>query len=211
MNDLRVSFPKPCTEQWDDMRPNGCNRHCARCDHIIHDLSRLTLDEAEALLASNDRVCVRAEVASDGVVKLKAGGNRRRIVAAIGTSVGLLTATSPAFAADGKPRGAIKGEVLGSCSAGSVIASAADGRVYRAKIGINGRYKVKRLPDGSYEVKVENFSPEPPPSENTGPEAPGAPGGGQVTVEAGRTSILNLTDPNGCIVVGMIQLEDRNG
>ncbi len=211
MNDLRVSFPKPCTEQWNEMRPDGCNRHCARCDHLIHDLSRLTLDEAEALVASNDKVCVRAEVASDGVVKLKAGGNRRRIVAVIGTSVGLMTAASPVFAADGKPRGAIKGEVLGSCSAGSVIATATDGRVYRAKIGINGRYKVKRLPDGSYEVKVETFPPEPPPEATAGPEAPAAPRTSHVTIEAGRTSILNLTDPNGCIVIGMIQIEDRHG
>jgi hypothetical protein len=214
MGDLRVSFPKPCTEQWDDMRPDSCNRHCARCDHIIHDLSQLTFEAAQQLACSGGEVCVRAEVQAGGVLKLKRGDGRqtRRMVATIGASVGILAATGQAAAAEPNQWGAIKGEILGTCmgAGGLVSATAADGRVYQAKIGRNNRYKVKRLPAGSYEVKLEFEEPQTPPDPAL--EALlAAPSGGKVMVGAGRTSVLNLTDPHGCIVIGMLKLENSNG
>ena len=32
------------------MTPAGCDRVCARCDKLIHDLSNYEIDEVEALL-----------------------------------------------------------------------------------------------------------------------------------------------------------------
>jgi hypothetical protein len=215
MKDLRVSFPKPCSEQWDAMRSEGCDRFCDRCEKTIHDLSQLTLEEAEELARSRDDFCVRVLVGPGGVVQLKRSDARsaRRMVATIGASVGILAASGQAAAVEPTKTGAIKGAVVGSCGfAGSIIATAADGSVYRAKIGMNGRYKVKRLPAGSYEVKLENAEPEAPPEENAGPETPlKTPNRSQVIVEAGRTSVSNIIDPNGCIIVGMLEVEDGNG
>jgi len=48
------------------MAPRGCNRQCASCDRIIHDLAALTFDEAAGLLASDEDVSVRAKAAATG-------------------------------------------------------------------------------------------------------------------------------------------------
>jgi hypothetical protein len=211
MDDLPVSFPKPCSERWEDMRPRGCNRFCDRCEKTIRDLSQLTIDDAERLARSGDKICVRAHVGPDGLVRLKPNDGRhaRRMVATIGASVGILAVSGQAAAADATKAGAIKGQTIASCGwDGSVSATAADGSVFHAKIGMNGRYKIKRLPAGSYEVKIESAAPQAPLEENAGPEAPaGTTTSSQVTVEAGHTSVLNLSNPNGCIVIGMLQIE----
>ena len=197
MSDLRVSFPKPCTEDWESMRPEGCNRFCARCEKTIHDLAQLTFEEAEKLARSADELCVRATLRTDGVVDLKPGLSARRIIATVGASVGLLAASGQA-AAGTQRLGAIKGEVQGSCGGGGrVIATSADGSVYYAKIGRDDRFKVKRLPAGSYEIKVddaESVSPFP-----------------KVTVEAGRTSVRDVMHPRACIIIGMLKIDDHSG
>ena len=54
MADLKVLFPSPCSEPWDGMAPQGCNRHCTSCDKTIHDLSALTIGEARQLLETAD-------------------------------------------------------------------------------------------------------------------------------------------------------------
>src|SRR6185369_252274 len=108
MQDVRVSFPRPCSEKWDEMSPSGCNRHCDRCDKIIHDLERLTLDEAEALLRSESEVCVRAKLDAEGAIQLKASRKPRvgRLVAA---SIGMLAMAAPATAAKPEPSRVIVG------------------------------------------------------------------------------------------------------
>ena len=208
MSDLRVSFPKPCRERWDDMRPDGCNRFCDKCDKTIHDLSKLTLEEAVELARSTRAICVRAEVNSDGLVELKAGRSTRRMVAAIGASVGILAA-SPAAAADGAKPGAIKGAVLGACG-GSVTATASDGTVYHAKVGLNGRYKVKRLPAGAYRVKVDPLPGSEAAAADLASISSPRPGADQVVVRPGHTSILDVADPNGCIIIGAISIDRSN-
>lgn len=176
----------------------GCNRFCEKCEKTIHDLSRLTLEQAERLANSGDEICVRAQVGPRGVVELRPGRSTRRMVAAIGASVGILTASGQASAAEDAKLGAIKGEVVGNCGGLIVSATAADGRIYRAKVGPNGRYKVKRLPAGRYGVTTE-----------VGPEPPKA---SEVVVEAGRTTRLDLKDPlNYCIVVGVLKIDKSNG
>lgn len=94
MADLKVEFPSPCSENWEQMAPRGCHRHCAACDKVIHDLTALTIDEAEALLAREDEVCVRAAIGPGGVIALKPSGRNtgRRMVAAAGASLALAAA-----------------------------------------------------------------------------------------------------------------------
>lgn len=94
MADLEVIFPKPCEQSWDAMSPRGCNRHCASCDTVVHDLAAMTFEEAEALLSREDETCVRAQLGPDGVLKLKPSGrsNGRRMIAAAGASLALASA-----------------------------------------------------------------------------------------------------------------------
>jgi hypothetical protein len=199
MSDLRVSFPKPCSERWDGMRSEGCNRFCERCEKTIYDLSHLTVEEVEELAGSGSEICVRARVGPDGQVELKRGHSARRMVATIGSSVGLLAASSHAVA--GTPKlGAIKGQIFEHCGSGTVSATAADGRIYRARIGSNDRYKLKRLPAGPYEVKVDVSYPSPDDPKAT-----------KVSVEAGQTSHANLREPGQCIIVGMLKIDESRG
>lgn len=76
MNELYVKFPKPCDERWEDMAPSGCNRHCAACDKVIHDLEQMTGAEAQALLDSGEEACVRAKVGPSGDIRLKGSSHR---------------------------------------------------------------------------------------------------------------------------------------
>ena len=155
MSDLRVKFPRPCSEKWDGMRAEGCNRFCHRCEQTIHDLSRLTLDEAQALLAAGNKVCVRAKLNADGVVDTMTGrkGTTRRMIATVGASVGLLALSAQAAATDNKPLGAISGTVRVVEDRLLAIATGPDGREYRAKVKPNGNYRIKHLPSGPYRVR----------------------------------------------------------
>jgi hypothetical protein len=106
MPDLRVSFPKPCDETWEAMTPSGCDRVCARCDHVVHDLSQYTLAEAEALLGANPGSCVRAQIGADGAVALKPGrgGKAGRMMIAVAATAGLLAAAAPGLCEAGASR-----------------------------------------------------------------------------------------------------------
>jgi hypothetical protein len=93
MADLKVAFPSPCSEPWEGMTPVGCNRHCAACDKMIHDLSTLKLAEVEDLLEGGEHVCVRARVGKGGEIELAdATHGRRRMIATVGASMALATA-----------------------------------------------------------------------------------------------------------------------
>jgi hypothetical protein len=153
MTDLQVAFPKPCEEAWEAMAPRGCNRHCASCDKIIHDLAALTFDEAEALLATEDEVCVRAKVGADGVIALKpsAGTTARRMVAAAGASLALATAACQTVPDSAEPRFEITGKFAHKSFYNSAELTSADGRTWskRREPG-TGRFIFSGLPPGTY-------------------------------------------------------------
>src|SRR5436190_183981 len=155
MADLRVSFPKPCDEKWEGMAPSGCDRVCARCDHVVHDLREYTLDEAEALLRTNPDSCVRAEIGADGAVALKPGrgGKVRRMVIAAAATAGLLAASTPAYAKRDRPPGAISGTVETYGSRVRVIATGSNGRTHRVMSDRNGRFTIRDLPADTYQLR----------------------------------------------------------
>jgi hypothetical protein len=180
MTDIKISFPSPCSENWDDMAPAGCNRHCASCDQTIFDLREYTLDQAEALMRSSDHLCVRAELDAAGAVKFKSSAkpSKRRMIASIGAAIGLVTAPTLAAAKDEKPqeqkvsakkKASKKVEYTGKI-AGKVDAVGYDSKVtawenssnprgktktYKGKVNPDGTYEISGLPDGSYAVFFE--------------------------------------------------------
>jgi hypothetical protein len=200
MGDLRVSFPKPCSEAWEEMRPAGRARLCARCDKAVHDLSRHTIAETEALLRREPETCVRASIGADGVVALK-GSRRdgaRRMVFAAAVTAGLLATAERAMARAERPQGAISGSIRMDGSIVHVTATDAAGRSFRAKAGMKGDYRIKHLPAGTYRLTFK-------PSCGSTWSVDG------VVVRDAMTSVPTTEGPDGCIIVGMLRIEDSRG
>lgn len=202
MKDLRVSFPEPCNEKWEAMAPTGCNRLCSRCETMVIDLSEYDLEQVEALLGNGDRICVRARVDAEGAVRLKShpAGSARRMMLAMGVSTAMLMAGGQATADDARrPGGVISGTVDTSWPFNlTVTAKGEDGREYRGKVKKNGRYKITKIPPGTYSLDVQGGCGHPWSS-------------GKVTVRGRETVQHDATDPNECIIVGMIEIEQNDG
>ena len=196
MDDLRVRFPRPCDEKWEAMTPAGCDRICARCDTVIHDLSSLEFDEAEALLRRGAETCVRARIDADGVVALKPGrgGNIRRMVIAAGVSAGLLAGT-PALAQQERPEGSITGRADTYAFRVKVTATDANGKSFRTTArNSKGKYRFKHLPAGTYKLAFASDCGEEWTVEN-------------VVVGSGETVVPDSRPEDACIVVGMLRIE----
>ncbi len=89
------------------MEGDDRRRFCAQCKLHVHDVSKMTRDEAEQLMrgAANGRVCVRLFRRADGTVLTRdcPVGLRKRVRAAFGRAVaacvfvwGLVSCTRPA-------------------------------------------------------------------------------------------------------------------
>ncbi|MEO7827379.1 MAG: carboxypeptidase-like regulatory domain-containing protein [Allosphingosinicella sp.] len=198
MRDLRVSFPRPCDEEWEAMMPAGCGRICARCDKVIHDLSQYELSEAEALLRRDPDTCVRATIGPDGVVALKparAGSGARRMVIAAAATVGMLGGGAAAFAKAERPGGAIAGKVEAYAARVRVTATGPAGHGFQAKVKRNGRFRIEGVPAGTYRLTFVPDCGESWTVEN-------------VVVNAGETIVPESQNSNGCITVGMLRIGD---
>lgn len=192
MDDLRVSFPKPCSERWDDMRPQGCNRFCVQCQKTIHDLCELTLEEAEKLAISDAEICVRARVGRDGEIELKDSNKHkgRRLMAASVTMLVAACQTAGPFPA----KGIIAGKV-DLANRSTVTATDHNGRIYRTKTNSDGSYAFKPLPYGRYSLKYHGLCER--------------WDGGTVEVKASEAVAPPLTEPlDDCIIIGQIRIDD---
>ncbi len=164
MRDLRVTLPAPCDESWDAMVPRGCNRLCASCDTIVHDLASLTVEEADDLLDSNEHICVRASIGRDGTIRTAPPTERssRRMVASVGAGLLLATAAcqTPAFSPV-SPRYQISGQVQFGGWATSAQLKSSDGRTRSMRIRSDRQFRFVNLRPGTYSLTLGNGCGEP--------------------------------------------------
>jgi hypothetical protein len=199
-DDLRISLPEPCGERWEDMAPRGCNRHCASCDTLIHDLEAMTVEQAEALLDGGGKVCVRARVARNGRVRTADGGSARRIFAAVGA-----TATLAAAACQTTPpeQRANRFEITGTIpqfSDRKPVVRSSDGRTWHVEMPFRSTsFRVPNLYPGVYSITY-------------------AVGCGErrevvdnIVIRDSSVDLGRLEDTYGCIVVGLITRDSSNG
>jgi hypothetical protein len=200
MKNLRVSFLSPCREDWDEMTPEGRNRFCGQCAKTIHDLSQHSFEEAQVLLQSCDEICVRARLGTNGEIELRSGPARkaRRIIAAFGVSVSLMATSASATAGKRGPEGTIAGRVDYSWPTILVTATSENGKKHIAKTNRNGRYKIKHLPPGTYQIAFSDGDT----THWTGDDA---------IVEDRKTAVRDTENPNPPIVVGLIQVDNTSG
>ena len=202
MGDIKVSFPKPCSESWDDMTPEGRNRFCARCEKTVIDLSHQTIDDVEALLKSGSESCVRARLDTDGTVAVKPSSDQsvRKMILAVGASVSLLTTGCQTYGNDREAQGAITGNVDGfhMIAKGLVTATNKDGHIFEAELEVNGDYEIRNVPPGPYSLRFTPDCGDPWTVES-------------VVVRDKQTTVSNSDHPYGCIIIGRIEIEQNNG
>lgn len=196
MTDLRISFPDPCGESWDAMRPSGCDRICATCSETVHDLARLTVQEAEALLREPGKHCVRAQVGPDGALSLRSGpsGRSRRMVVAVSASVGLFASACETVPSAATPTGAIVGTVGRFSNVTSVRAVSDDGRARQTRVRADGSYRLERLPYGAYSLRFIGSC--------------GTWDGEPITLGEPEHSVGAPADMPECVIIGMAKIED---
>jgi hypothetical protein len=182
------------------MTPQGCDRVCARCDKVIHDLSLRTIDEVETLLRDNPDSCVRARVTADGevVVKKERSGRALRMMVAMGASATLVAGATPALARDKGPPGAISGSLVANDFPIRVTATSADGKSYRVKANSKRRYRIRHLPAGTYTLTIAPSCGDSWTVEN-------------VVVRDSETVVPTTVNPAGCITIGLLRIEGNQG
>src|SRR5678815_809868 len=63
----RLQIPVPCPADWDRMIGSDRVRYCSDCNKDVYDISKMSINEAEALVSSaRDRLCVRLVREVDG-------------------------------------------------------------------------------------------------------------------------------------------------
>lgn len=65
----QIKIAEPCHEAWDTMTGNEQKRFCESCGKHVHDLSKMSREDAEMLVSAGPSVCVRMHVQPDGVVQ----------------------------------------------------------------------------------------------------------------------------------------------
>ena len=198
MSDVRVAFPEPCGEQWDQMAPRGCNRHCAACDTEIHDLSALTVEGVEALQKSGEKVCVRARIGTDGTIVTRRGeraGRRRVIAAAVGASLSLTACQTT-----GEPAVTSLYTVSGSFGWGTgervVTLTRWDGESETKRVAPRRDFRFANLHEGTYVLRMDSDCADPIVR--------------QIEVGPAHIDVGEIHFDSECIVVGVMQPVERD-
>src|SRR5579862_1598441 len=85
-----IRIATPCPARWEDMTGDAVVRRCAQCDLDVHNISEMTREQAEGVLArlAEGRVCARFFRRADGTILTRdcpvgIAAARRRILKAV--------------------------------------------------------------------------------------------------------------------------------
>jgi hypothetical protein len=149
----QIVFPKPCTEDWDQMTPEGRARFCDACGKPVHDLTEYTPEEVQALLTGEAGLaCMRATIRADGQVLTRPSLSGAVLTAGVITPA--LSSFLDAHPVSAHPgHGAIAGTIAQASrwDVADIVATAAG--VHRStRTDGQGRYILDNLPPGSYQL-----------------------------------------------------------
>jgi MYXO-CTERM domain-containing protein len=90
-----IAVKTPCKVSWDAMDGTGAVRHCGNCRSNVYNISEMSDEETEALLARSEDVCIRYYSRPDGtLVKTNCERPHRAMsTAAAGVAMSLAAAT----------------------------------------------------------------------------------------------------------------------
>ncbi len=64
---IQISIPEPCTQAWDDMQPTQGGRHCAHCQKVVVDFTRMTDAQLISFIQKNGLSCGRFRSEQTGI------------------------------------------------------------------------------------------------------------------------------------------------
>jgi CarboxypepD_reg-like domain len=58
MKSFQLQIPNPCTQPWSEMSVTDAGRHCAQCDKVVIDFSKMSDEEVNAVFQKNNgKIC----------------------------------------------------------------------------------------------------------------------------------------------------------
>jgi hypothetical protein len=92
-----IAVKTPCRARWERMTGAGAVRHCETCRSNVYNLSEMTDEETEELLARSEDVCVRYYCRPDGTLVRTNCDDRPRWPSATAAGAAMALATTTAF------------------------------------------------------------------------------------------------------------------
>ncbi|APG62679.1 hypothetical protein LPB140_07615 [Sphingorhabdus lutea] len=158
------------------------------------------MDQAEALLDNNDKICVRAQISPLGVIRTLDGtkNKSRRFVAAVGASLSLATAACQTTASPNvTPRYEINGRFNSYWQSNAYLTSDS-GKSYSFKIYKDGKFRFTNLRAGTYNLSFTGSCGE---KTDIGPIL--------VNEDIMLGEVKDMGDDNSCIIIGVMVRQNK--
>ncbi|MEO8028739.1 MAG: carboxypeptidase-like regulatory domain-containing protein [Bryobacteraceae bacterium] len=160
LENLRVETP--CQADWNEMTGDRRARFCDHCQKSVHDVSAMTREDAAALLASGEKVCVRFSRDAAGAMMTADSGSyvllQRRTFAAI-LAAGMASALLPIFGQQSQPPAMLIGEVVTAKGApvghATVRLNRGTKTLLEVETDARGRFRISKSQPGVYSLAVE--------------------------------------------------------
>ena len=70
---FKIEIPKPCFENWDKMTPQKDGKHCASCNKVVVDFTKMTDEEVKHYFISNQSIKTCGHFYKDQITSNKNG------------------------------------------------------------------------------------------------------------------------------------------